>query len=112
MAKRILNYLKGTIELGIMYNGRASAKPKVYSDADLANDKLDSKSISGSIITMAEGAITSRKQSLVGQCTTEVELIAAAESAKNLIWLHELLQEMKVKINLPIDMFIENQSAI
>ncbi|KAH9099766.1 hypothetical protein Ae201684P_018776 [Aphanomyces euteiches] len=111
MAKRILNYLKGTIELGIMYNGRASAKPKVYSDADFANDKLDSKTISGSIITMAEGAITSRKQSLAGQSTTEVELIAAAESAKNLTWLHELLQERKVKINLPIDMFIENQSA-
>ncbi|KAH9084296.1 hypothetical protein LEN26_020917 [Aphanomyces euteiches] len=114
MAKRVLKYLKGTRELGITYNGQASAKPQVYSDADFANDKLDSKSITGSIIIMAEGAITymSRKQSLVGQSTTEVEFIAAAESAKNLIWLHELLQEMKVKISLPIDMFVDNQSAI
>ncbi|KAH9183574.1 hypothetical protein AeNC1_014450 [Aphanomyces euteiches] len=58
MAKRVLKYLKGTRELGITYNGQASAKPQVYSDADFANDKLDSKSITGSIIIMAEGAIT------------------------------------------------------
>ncbi|KAF0724104.1 hypothetical protein Ae201684_017155 [Aphanomyces euteiches] len=114
MAKRVLKYLKGSRELGITYNGQASAKPQVKSDADFANDKLDSKSITGSIIIMDEGAITymSRKQSLVGQSTTEVEFIAAAESAKNLIWLHELLQKMKVKIGLPIDMFVDNQSAI
>ena len=50
------------------------------------------------------------EESLVSQSTTEVEFIAAEESAKNLIWLYELLQEMKVKINLPIDMFVDNQS--
>ncbi|KAH9112159.1 hypothetical protein AeMF1_013477 [Aphanomyces euteiches] len=114
MAKRVLKYLQGTKHLGIKHDGGASARPKAFSDADFANDKQDSKSITGSVITMGGGAITymSKKQSLVGQSTTEVEYIAAAETAKNLIWLHELLHEMKVKIDLPIEMFVDNQSAI
>ncbi|KAH9076370.1 hypothetical protein Ae201684P_010316 [Aphanomyces euteiches] len=103
-----------TQHLGIKYDGEPSARPKAFNDADFANDKQDSKSITGSVITMGGGAITymSKKQSLVGQSTTKVEFIAAAETAKNLISLHELLHEMKVKINLPIDMFVDNQSAI
>ncbi|KAH9135158.1 hypothetical protein AeRB84_019310 [Aphanomyces euteiches] len=114
MAKRVLKYLQGTKHLGIKYDEGASARPKAFSDAVFANDKQDSKSITGSVIIMGGGAITymSKKQSLVGQSTTEVEYIAAAETAKNLIWLHELLHEMKVKIDLPIEMFVDNQSAI
>ncbi|KAF0740163.1 hypothetical protein Ae201684_004397 [Aphanomyces euteiches] len=75
MAKRVLKYLQGAKHLGIKYDGGASARPKAFSDADFANDKQDSKSITGSVITMGGGAITymSKKQSLVGQSTTEVE---------------------------------------
>jgi hypothetical protein len=114
MAKRVLKYLKGTLTLGLQYGGNVSATPVAYSDADFANDKEDSKSISGSIVMLGGAAITymSKKQSLVGQSTTEVEFIAAAETAKNVVWLYELLDEMKVTIQLPIVMYVDNQSAI
>ncbi|KAH9100220.1 hypothetical protein LEN26_016066 [Aphanomyces euteiches] len=108
------DYNTRTKHLGIKYDGEAGASRKAFSDADFANNKQDRKSITGSVVTMGGGAVTymSKKQSLVGQSIDKVEFIAAVETAKNLIWLHELLHEMEVKIDLPIDMFVDNQSAI
>ncbi|KAF0708473.1 hypothetical protein AaE_013200 [Aphanomyces astaci] len=61
--------------------------PLAYNDADFANDNNDSKSITGFVIMLAGVAAVymSRKQSLVGQSTTEVEFIAAAEAAKSIL---------------------------
>lgn len=112
MAKRVLKYLKATPEVGIIYN-KGESQPEAYSDADFANDK-DSKSITGVIITMASAPVIwiSRKQSLVGLSTTEVEYIAATEACKSIIWLSELLSEMIFNISKPITLHIDNKSTI
>jgi hypothetical protein len=114
LAKRVLKYLAGTPELGLCYSRAGSSVPIAYSDADFANDSTDSKSVTGSVITLAGAAVVyvSRKQSLVGQSTTEVEYIAAAETAKNVIWIRELLEEMQLPIPTPTRLWVDNQSAI
>ncbi len=114
LAKRVLKYLAGTPELGLCYSRAGSSVPIAYSDADFANDSTDSKSVTGSVITLAGAAVVyvSRKQSLVSQSTTEVEYIAAAEAAKNVIWIRELLEEMQLPIPTPTRLWVDNQSAI
>ncbi|KAH9071988.1 hypothetical protein Ae201684P_021125 [Aphanomyces euteiches] len=96
MAKRVLKYLKGTANMGPLYDGLVPTAPVAFSDADFANDSNDSKSITGALIMLAGAAVVylSRKQSLVEQSTTEIEFIAAAEAAKNIIWTAQLLDEM------------------
>jgi len=80
--------LKGTLSLGLTFGGRnASLDPVAYSDSDFAMDSTDSKSIAGSVVFLGSGlvAYASKKQPLVGQSTTKVEFIAAAETAKTVI---------------------------
>ncbi|KAH9095634.1 hypothetical protein Ae201684P_015435 [Aphanomyces euteiches] len=44
--------------------------------------------------------------------TTEVEFIAAAEAAKSIVWLRELLEEMSFVVNSPTYLHVDNQSTI
>ncbi|KAH9182698.1 hypothetical protein AeNC1_015326 [Aphanomyces euteiches] len=96
MAKRVLQYLKGSASLGLTFDGKKNTIPQAFSDADFSNDLNDSKSISGMVITLAGAAVlfSSKKQSMVGHSTTEVEFIAAAEAAKSIVWQMELLHEL------------------
>ncbi|KAH9102592.1 hypothetical protein LEN26_015516 [Aphanomyces euteiches] len=114
MAKRVLQYLKANASLGLTFDGTKSTIPQAFSDADFANDLNDSKSISGIVITLASAAVhfSSKKQSMVGHSTTEVEFIAAAEAAKSIVWLMELLHELKYDIEQSIPLHVDNQSAI
>ncbi|KAH9113412.1 hypothetical protein AeMF1_012380 [Aphanomyces euteiches] len=114
MAKRVLKYLKGTSDKALTFQGTLTGQPVAFCDADFANDLNDSKSVTGFVVMLAGAAVVyaSKKQSLVGQSTTEVEFIAAAEAAKSIIWLAELLTELRCTSNGPITLFVDNQSAI
>ncbi|KAH9140653.1 hypothetical protein AeRB84_015124 [Aphanomyces euteiches] len=114
MAKRVLKYLKGTSSMALTFRGTNTGPPTAYCDADFANDLNDSKSISGFVIMFAGAAVVyaSKKQSLVGQSTTEVEYIAAAEAAKSIVWFTELLVKLRCTRQEPITLFVDNQSAI
>ncbi|KAH9111206.1 hypothetical protein AeMF1_014215 [Aphanomyces euteiches] len=114
MAKRVLKYLKGTSDKALTFQGNRTGQPVAFCDADFANDPTDSRSISGFAVMLAGAAVVyaSKKQSLVGQSTTEVEFIAAAEAAKSIVWLSELLTELRCMAKGPITLFIDNQSAI
>eukprot|EP00257_Ricinus_communis_P022466 XP_015582200.1 uncharacterized protein LOC107262224 [Ricinus communis] len=71
--KRILRYINGTIEMGILYKG----------------DLNDKKSTFGFVFLLARGAVSwsSKKQPVVTLSTTEAEYIAVASCACQYIWL-------------------------
>ncbi|KAK3012400.1 hypothetical protein RJ639_010565 [Escallonia herrerae] len=50
MAKRILRYIKGTLDYGIMYSSSQDFKLVGYCDSDWAGDKDDRKSTTGSLL--------------------------------------------------------------
>nr|GEX61724.1 copia-type polyprotein [Tanacetum cinerariifolium] len=89
-AKRILRYIQGTTEFGILYKrGGEKSTLVAYSDSDFAGDLDDRKSTSGSVFLLAGGAISwsSKKQPVVTLSTTEAEYIAAAACACQCLWL-------------------------
>lgn len=95
--KRILRYLKGTLNYGIVYKSHSeSAKLLVFSDADYAQDSKTRRSTSGVVCLYAGGAISwmSQKQRCVSLSTTEAELIAANEAGKTTIWLMKLFDDL------------------
>jgi hypothetical protein len=57
-AKRILRYLKGTFDYGIMYKKRSSNDLIAYTDSDYAGDLNDRKSTSGYIFLLSSGAVS------------------------------------------------------
>jgi hypothetical protein len=73
-AKRILRYLKGTVNFDILYKrGELSQEPKGWTDSDYAGDVNDRKSTSGDAFKLGSGAISwsSKKQPIVTLSTTE-----------------------------------------
>lgn len=112
--KRVLKYLVGTVNVGLKFCVNSDTKTlDAYCDADYAGDTTTRKSTTGYVIYYGGSPISwcSRLQPIVALSSTEAEFIAAAECAKELLYLKELIHELtgeKVNVNLHID----NQSAM
>lgn len=94
--KRVMRYLKETIDNKLTYDKKQSHELIGYSDADWANDPKDRKSITGSVFTKCGGAITwfSKKQRNVALSTVEAEYIALSFTCQEAIWLRELTKQI------------------
>ena len=112
--KRVLRYLKGTLNHGILYKQDGSDKCIGYSDADWAGDTSDRKSTSGYIFMLSGGAISwsSRKQKCVALSTAEAEYVALSGAVQECIWLRQLEAELGSTSEGPTLILEDNQSAI
>ncbi|RWR98966.1 RxLR effector candidate protein-like protein, partial [Dinothrombium tinctorium] len=114
-AKRVLRYLKGTINTKLRLGGKQS-KINLYGyvDADWAGDQSDRRSTSGFVYTICGSVISwiSRKQQTVALSTTESEYIAAAAAVQESIWLRALLKELGYDQTAPTVLYEDNQSCI
>lgn len=92
-AKRVLRYLKGTCELGILYSKRGEDKLIAYTDSDYAADLNDRKSTSGYVFMLNSGAVSwsSKKQLIVTLSTTEAEFVVAVACACQVIWMRRIM---------------------
>ena len=114
-AKRILRYLAGTKDVGILYDGKCSLSPVGYSDSDWGGCKINRKSTSGYAFLTAGGAVSwkSKKQGCVAQSSAEAEYMALAAAAKEAIWLRRIFQFAQTKnYSVPVTIFADNQGAI
>ena len=101
-ADRVLLYLKNTHMLALEL-GRGEGL-EVASDASFADNTLDRKSSQGYAIKLFGGLIAWRasKQDTVTTSTTEAELLALSQVAKEAIFTSRLLKELQVTLNNPI----------
>ncbi|KAI5329077.1 hypothetical protein L3X38_028474 [Prunus dulcis] len=73
-AKRILRYIKGTIDLGLTFTPQtASTRLSAYSDADWAGCPDSRRSTTGYVITLGTNLISwcSKKQPTISRCSTK-----------------------------------------
>ena len=56
--KRVLRYLKDTVDLGVIYRKRGNGELIVYSDNDYARDIDDKKSTFGYVFLLSDGAVS------------------------------------------------------
>lgn len=112
--KRVIRYLKGTINKKLKLSARTSHKLTGYVDADWAGDKSDRKSTSGYLFSIGEGLIswTSKKQSSVALSSTEAEYIAAAHASQEVVWLMQLLSDLGMPQEGPIKIYEDNQGCL
>lgn len=111
--KRILKYIKSTLNFGIYFNGNCNIRLIGYSDADYAGDKETRRSTSGYVFLLGENIVSwgSERQKSVALSTTESEYIAASVAVKELIWLQHLIKEL-IDIGFTTEMNMDNQSSI
>ena len=113
--KRILRYLKGTTDMGLLYE-RADTKLTGYSDADWAGDITDRKSTSGYVFMNSGSAVSwrSKKQTSVALSTAEAEYIALSSATQEAMWLRQLFVNLDkdYEMSVPTTIYEDNQSTI
>ena len=94
--KRILRYLKGTSDLGLLYVRGDGHNCFGYSDSDWAGDVGDRRSTSGYIFMLSGAGISwqSRKQTSVALSSAEAEYVALSSAVQEAIWLKRLIVEL------------------
>jgi hypothetical protein len=114
VVKRVLRYIRGTVELGIFYKRRGDRMLLAYTDSDYAGDVCDRKSTSGYVFSLSGGAVswTSKKQPIVTLSTTEAEYVAAASCATQGIWMKRVLERLGHSQNNCITILCDNSSTI
>lgn len=114
--KRILRYIKSTIDLKLTFPKSHKYDDTVtgYADADWANDINDRKSISGYVFKVYTSLVSwaTKKQPTVSLSSTEAEFISLSMASCEAVWISNMVKEMNVNINYPIKLFEDNQSCI
>ncbi|XP_037491581.1 secreted RxLR effector protein 161-like [Jatropha curcas] len=112
--KRVLRYLKGTVNYGIFYRRGGESRLVGFTDSDYAGDMDDSKSTSSYAFLLSGGAVawSSRKQPIVTLSTTKAEFIAAAAYACQAIWMRRILKEIGHSQEAETVLMCDNASTI
>ena len=122
----ILSYLSGTIDYGLVYKTDTEINipmgyfksnhidKVIYSDSDFSRDKDTSKSVSGYVYILSGSPISwmSKQQREVALSSMESEYYAAGYAIQEAIWVDSLLEEMKMRIDKPMVIQDDNNSAI
>ncbi|XP_071650008.1 uncharacterized protein [Temnothorax longispinosus] len=103
--KQILKYLKGTMQFQLKLGNIEERNTGLvaYSNADWAQGRSDRKSISRFLVQLHGSTIAwgCRKQTCVALSTTEAEYVALVETCKELLWIHQILEDFDENITKP-----------
>ena len=114
VGKRILRYLKGTIDYKLKFE-RSTPMVKIYADSDFGSMINDNKSISGCTTEFGNCTISwsCRKQKQISTSTCEAEVNSIVEAVNEAEYLNSIINELgfESKISSPFIVFNDNQSA-
>ncbi|KFK25001.1 hypothetical protein AALP_AA8G053500, partial [Arabis alpina] len=113
VVKRIIKYVRGTVNLGIWYSKGSNKSLVGYCDADWAMSSDDRKSTSGGCFFLGNNMISwmSKKQNSVSLSTVEAEYITMGSCCTQLLWM----KQMSADYGKDYGSFLvhcDNQSAI
>lgn len=114
MLKRILRYIKGTLDLGIRLSPITNAIVTAYSDADWAGCPDTRRSTSGFCVFLGDSLVSwsSKRQTTVSRSSAEAEYRAIANAVADCSWLRHLLQELRFALPKATVVFCDNVSAV
>ncbi|KAE8704478.1 hypothetical protein F3Y22_tig00110450pilonHSYRG00264 [Hibiscus syriacus] len=111
--RRILRYVKNTIDYGLLYKKGEDCKLVSYC-ADYAGDHDTRRSTTGYVFKLGSGTISwcSKRQPTISLSTTEAEYRAAAMATQESTWLIQLMNNLHQPVDYAIPLYCDNQSAI
>ncbi|WVZ11324.1 hypothetical protein V8G54_015854 [Vigna mungo] len=113
-AKRVLRYVKGTLNFGIKFCASQDDTLQGYSGSDWGGSVDDLKSASGYCFLFGSCVFSwcCKKQNILAQSTAEAEFIAANAAVNQALWLKKILVDLNMKQERCTEIFVDNQAAI
>ena len=114
VADRIMTYLRGTIENGLLFPRGGEPIITIYIDSKFASSVDDNRSTSGYCSFLGNSLVTwrSKKQSEVSLSSAEAELRALKKGVCEEMWLKDILTYLRLCSSRPMIVYSDSQSAI
>ena len=112
--KRILWYLKGTLDYGFLLKKGKHLNITGYADADWATDLDDRRSTTGYYIYIGENPVSwcSKKQNTISKSSTEAEYRSVASATAEVMWIQSLMHELQINTNNKPTVWCDNLSTV
>lgn len=112
--KRVLRYLKGTIDMKLTYRKDSEGEMVGYCDADWAGDQDERRSTTGYAFQLQGGAVSwaTRKQPTIALSSTEAEFMSMVAAIQEALWLKRFECEIFISAPKSIQLYCDNQGAI
>ncbi|KAK2436707.1 putative mitochondrial protein [Trifolium repens] len=100
--KHIFRYLRGTMDMGLLYHKVPKLEIIGYADAGYLSDPHNGRSQTGYLFTSGDTAISWRsvKQTMAATSSNHAELLALHEASRECVWLRSLTQHIQKNCGL------------
>jgi histone deacetylase 1/2 len=114
LVKRIIRYIKGTLDFGTHISPSSTSSLVAYSDADWAGCPDTRRSTSGFCVFLGDNLISwsSKRQLTVSRSSAEAEYHAVAHVVAESCWIRNLLQELHCPLHRSTVVYCDNVSAV
>jgi hypothetical protein len=112
--KRILRYLRGSLDYGLLLRPSPTLELVVYTDADWAGCPDTRRSTSGYVVFLGTNLVSwaAKRQPVVSRSSAEAEYRAVANGVAEASWLRQLLHELHSPLQRATLVYCDNVSAV
>jgi hypothetical protein len=112
--KRLLRYLRGTVDYGLLLHRSTSSELVVYTDVDWAGCPDTRRSTSGYAVFLGGNLVfwSSKRQPVVSRSSAEAEYRAVANGVAEAAWLRQLLAELHSPLSRSTLVYCDNVSVV
>jgi hypothetical protein len=112
--KRILRYIRGTLDLCLLVRPSSQIELVVYSDADWVGCPDTRRSTSGYAVFLGDNLVSwsSKRQNTVSRSSAEAEYRAVANVVAEAAWIRQLLNELHSPLPKTTLVYCDNISAV
>ncbi|KAF5768198.1 putative RNA-directed DNA polymerase [Helianthus annuus] len=114
IALRLLRYLKLSPGKGFSFKKSGNMTLTGFVDSDWAKCLKTRRSVTGYGIFLGETLVSwkSKKQNVVSRSTAEAEYRAMCSATCEIMWILNVLSELKISCSLPVKLYCDSKSAI
>ena len=111
---RILRYLKGSPDFGVLFSAVETPQLKAFSDSDWAGCLDTRHSITGFVVYFGSSLISwkSKKQTIISQSSSEAKYKAMISVTCELQGFTYLLEDFGIQFSRPVLLYYDNRSAL
>ncbi|GJU98788.1 ribonuclease H-like domain-containing protein [Tanacetum coccineum] len=112
--KRILRYVRGTVDFGLQLYASATTSLVGYTDADWAGCPSTRRSTSGYCVFLGDNLLSwsAKRQHTISRSSAEAEYRGVANVVAETAWLRNLLRELHSPLSTATLVYCNNVSAV